>query len=345
MNRMNAYSRQRGLSLVELMVAMVISLFLLGGVVQVYTANKSTYRFSEAMSRIQENARYALDTMARDLRMAGFWGCATFDPADPSNIQNNLDPAGPGYDPELHDFVGQPPVEGTENDGLNGSDSIRARGSLPGQANVVSPYNSPTSAQIFINQADFVAPGDIVLLSNCKGADIFQVTNTTNGGGAAKQSVFHNSGAGSPGNSSGGGGCPGVNPNCLSQTYGGDSSLLKLQSVRYYIAAGASGEPALWRDINGTPQELVEGVEQLQILYGINTDANATAPNQYVTSAAVPDWNRVVAVRLMLLLRSPENVSLDAPQTYRFNGVNAVSPDNRLRQVISTTIALRNRIP
>jgi type IV pilus assembly protein PilW len=344
MNPLTSFHRQQGLSLVELMVALVISVFLLGGVVQVYTANKSTYRFSEAMSRIQENARYALDTMARDLRMAGFWGCATFDPDDPSNIQNNLDPAGAGYDSEIHDFIGQPPVEGTENDGLNGSDSIRVRGSQPGQANVVAPYNSPTSAQIFINQADFVAPGDIVMLTNCKGADIFQVTNVTNGGGTAQQSVVHNSGAGSPGNSSGGGGCPGVNPNCLSQTYGGDSSLLKLQSARYYIAPGASGEPALWRNLNGTDQELIDGVEQLQILYGIDTDDNKT-PNQYVTSDNVGDWNQVVAVRLMLLLRSPENVSLDAPQTYRFNNVNTVAADNRLRQAISTTIALRNRIP
>ena len=344
MNSMTSYNRQRGLSLVELMVALVISVFLLGGVVQVYTANKSTYRFSEAMSRIQENARFALDTMARDLRMAGFWGCATFDPADPSNIQNNLDPGGAGYDPQIHDFVGQPPVAGTENDGLNGSDSIRIRGSQPGQANIVSPYNSPTSADIFINQANFVQPGDLVLLTNCRGADIFQVTNTTSGGGAAKQAVIHNSGTGSPGNTVGSAGCAGANPNCLSQTYGGDSSLLKLQSVRYFIANGASGEPALWRDFNGTNQELIDGVEQMQILYGIDTDDTDT-PNQYVTSDNVADWNEVVTVRLMLLLRSPENVSLDAPQTYRFNNANQVAPDNRLRQAISTTIALRNRIP
>ena len=345
MNMPISIKQQQGLSLIELMVALVISVFLLGGVVQVYTANKSTYRFSEAMSRIQENARYSLDTMARDLRMAGFWGCATFDPNNPSNIQNNLDDTSADYDPAIHDFVNQPPVSGSENDGLNGSDSIRVRGSMPGQANVLSPYNSPTSAQIFINQADFVEPGDIVLLTNCKGADIFQVTNTTNGGGAAKQSVIHNSGVGSPGNSSGGGGCPGANPNCLSQTYGGDSSLLKLQSVRYYIAAGASGEPALWRNVNGEDQELVDGVEELQILYGINTNNATTAPNQYVTSDNVANWNQVVAVRIMLLLRSPDNVNLDAPQTYRFNNANLVAPDNRLRQVISTTVALRNKLP
>lgn len=335
--------RQRGLSLVELMVAMIISLFLLGGVIQVYTANKSTYRFSEAMSRIQENARYALDTMARDLRMAGFWGCTVFDPTDTSNIQNNLDSSGAGYDSELHDFINQPPVEGTENDGLNGSDSIRVRGSQPGQANVVSPYNSPTSAQIFINQAAFVEPGDIVLLTNCKGADIFQVTNVTSGGGAAQQSIVHNSGTGSPGNSSGAGPCAGANPNCLSQTYGGDSALLKLQSARYYIAPGASGQPALWRDINGNPQELVEGVEQLQVLYGIDGDEDGV-PEQYVSSAAVADWRTVDTVRLMLLLVSPETVSLDAPQTYRYNGATITSADNRLRQAITTTIALRNRI-
>jgi len=346
MKTMSPFHRQRGLSLIELMVALVISLFLLGGVVQVYIANKSTYRFSEAMSRIQESARYALDTMARDLRMAGFWGCTTFDPANPANIQNNLDPAGAGYDPEIHDFINQPPVEGTENDGLNGSDSIRIRGSQPGQANVVPPQNAPTSLPISISQADFTAPGDIVLLTNCEGADIFQVSSVTPGVGIARQVVSHASGTGAPGNTGGQAGCPvGANLNCLSRTYGSDSSLLKLQSVLYHIAPGASGEPALWRNFNGVEQELIDGVEQLQVLYGISNTVPPTAPSQYVTSLGVADWNQVVAVRLMLLLRSANPVSLDAPQNYRFNGANLVAPDNRLRQVISTTIALRNRIP
>lgn len=63
---------QRGLSLVELMVALVISLFLTAGVIQLFIGSKQTYRFHDALSRLQENGRLALDTMAADIRMAGF---------------------------------------------------------------------------------------------------------------------------------------------------------------------------------------------------------------------------------------------------------------------------------
>jgi len=332
-------NKQSGLSLVEILIALVISLFLLAGVIQVYVANKSTYQFSEGLSRIQENARFTMDIMKRDLRMAGFRGCAT------ENFVNNLDQGDPGYNADLHDFFNEPPLEGTENDGLNGSDSITIRGVAPGQANVVPPYNSPTSAQIHASANSGIEVGDIVLLSNCRGADVFQVTGVTQGSGTAKLSVGHNTGnTQSPGNYNPGN-CGGGNAHCLSQTYGGDSALLKLQAVIYTIATGTSGEPALFRQENNGPNvELVDGIEQLQVLYGVDTNTGDTSPNQYVTSTNVADWEDVTAVRIMLLARSPNNVSMDDPQQYFYNGQNLTSGDQRLRQVFSTTIALRNRI-
>lgn len=327
---------QKGLSLVEILVALVISLFLLGGVIQVYVGNKASYNFSEGLSRIQENARFAMDSIKRDIRMAGFRGCAT------ENFVNNLNPAGNGYSGNLYDFFNNPSIQGTENDGLNNSDSITIRGAAPGQANVLEPYNSPTSAQIFANASDLIQAGDIVLLTNCNGADVFQVTNITQGGGTSKLSVAHNTGnTTEPGNYNPSN-CTGGNAHCLSQTYGGDSSILKMQTITYSIATGASGEPALFRAEFNDQSELVDGIEQLQVLYGINTDTNDTAPNQYVTSDNVADWTQVTAVRIMLLARSPNNVSMDAPQRYTYNDQDVTSADQLLRQVFTTTIAIRN---
>lgn len=335
-------NKQLGLSLVEIMVAMIISIFLLGGVIQVYVGNKSTYNFSEAMARVQENGRFAMEMISRDLRMAGFWGCASLN-SDDSSIVNNLNPDGPGYDENLHDFLNSPSVSGTENDGLNGSDSVTIRGAAPGQANVVEPYNSPTSAQIFADPGNFVEVDDIVLVTNCYGADLFQVTNVTQGAGTTQVSVVHNTGTASPGN---------YNPSscnsghCLSQTYGGESSLVKLQTIIYSIAEGTSGEPALFRQVFSDNQELIEGIEQLQILYGVDTDEDKT-PNQYLTSEAVTAadvWSDVTTIRIMLLVVSSERASLPDDQTYTYNGANITSDDGRLRQVFSSTIALRNKI-
>jgi type IV pilus assembly protein PilW len=330
---MNIY-RQSGLSLVEILVALVISLFLLGGVIQVYTGNRASYNFSEGLSRIQENARFAMDSIKRDIRMAGFRGCAT------DNFVNNLNPAGKGYKASLHKFFSNPSIEGTENDGVNKSDSITIRGAAPGQTNVLPPYNSPTSAQIFANNSNLIEAGDIVLISNCNGADLFQITNITKGEGTSKISVVHNTGSTTdPGNH---------NPaacksgHCLSQTYGGDSSIIKMQTVTYSIGTGESGEPALFRSEFDDSRELVDGIEQLQILYGINTDSTDTSPNQYVKSTDVIDWSQVTAVRVMLLVRSHNNVPMDAPQKYTYNDELITSDDQLLRQVFSSTIAIRN---
>jgi len=66
--------QQLGLTLVELMIAMVIGLVLVGGVIQIFAANNQTYRVTENMSRVQENGRFALDNLGRIIRLAGFKG-------------------------------------------------------------------------------------------------------------------------------------------------------------------------------------------------------------------------------------------------------------------------------
>jgi hypothetical protein len=62
------------MTLIELMVALAIGLFLTWGAIEVYVQSKSNYRASETLTRLQENARFALDTLEPDLRLAGFWG-------------------------------------------------------------------------------------------------------------------------------------------------------------------------------------------------------------------------------------------------------------------------------
>ena len=341
---MKYFKHQHGISLVEVLVALVISLFLLGGIIQVYLANKTSYSFSNSISRIQENGRFAMDTMAQDLRMAGFFGCAIFAPGDAAAMDalvNNLNTAGPGYDPALYDFLQRDLVEGTENDGMNGSDSITLRGATPGNATVMPPYMS-TSAVIFISAPNDIQTGDIVMASNCRGGDIFQVSNIN-----ANGTLVHNTGADTPGNYNPDS-CKGGNTHCLSQTYGGDASIFKLQTVTYSIAVGESGEPALWRSVNGVNEELIEGIGQMQVLYGVDT-SDDDHPNQYMTATAIAanaaiTWYDVMSIRLMLLVRSESVGIVEAPQIITYNGATTTAADTRLRQVFTTTITLRNRV-
>ena len=67
-------SAQAGLSLVELLVAITVGLILTAGLIQLFVANKHAYRLQEGVLDMQENARYSLQTLSHDLRMAGHWG-------------------------------------------------------------------------------------------------------------------------------------------------------------------------------------------------------------------------------------------------------------------------------
>ena len=66
---------QRGLSLVELMVAVTLSMVLMLGIFQIFSSSKQTSRAQDALARVQENARFALDLLTHDIRMAGQLGC------------------------------------------------------------------------------------------------------------------------------------------------------------------------------------------------------------------------------------------------------------------------------
>lgn len=66
-----------GLSLIELMVALALGAFLILGLVQLFSASRSTFLASEGLSRVQETGRTAMDWMQRDLRMAGHMGCVS----------------------------------------------------------------------------------------------------------------------------------------------------------------------------------------------------------------------------------------------------------------------------
>ena len=78
----------RGFSLVELMVAMALSLVLLAGVLGVLYSSKVTYSENERLARLQESARAAVEMILRDMRSGGFQGCGK--PLEPADFWNML---------------------------------------------------------------------------------------------------------------------------------------------------------------------------------------------------------------------------------------------------------------
>lgn len=218
---------QRGLTLIELMIAMLLGVFLIGGVLQIFVSTKQTYRMQENLARLQENGRFAMNFLERDIRMAGYRSCLSY--TVPS------------------------PIAGVNDDGLDSLDSVTLQ------------YSTDA--------------------------------------------------------------CPG-NPT----------------TIIYSIQDGANGQPSLWRN-DGVDRELIEGIENIQILYGNDTNSDS-APNYYVPAGTAGlNMATVVSIRIRLLLSSNDDNLSAQPLPYNYNGATITPADRRIRRVFTSTIALRNRLP
>jgi len=337
----------RGLTLIEILVALVISTFLIGGVIQVYLGNKAAYRFSDASSRIQENGRFALDAITADLRTAGFFGCVDIN-ANPELVQNHLNISN-AFPASIFGFTSQPAIE-ISNDGI-GADRLVIKGSRPGQATLSQNLVRPGNGAVVVTGDINFNSGDIVLLTNCWTSDIFEVNGVTVAGNTSTLTHTTATPLDSPGNANinpcGNGHClhGGVNPALESDYLTGNSSIYRLQNVVYWIQNSTSGsdEPALWRSENNVAEELIEGVEQMLVFYGVDDNADGL-PNQYLPSDSVLNASQsITSVRIWLVIRSENDNVLDNAQTYVLNGNSVTAGDRRLRQVISATVDLRNR--
>lgn len=318
--------KQKGLSLVEIMIAMLLGLFLTGGIMQIFASSRMTYKVHEATSRMQETGRMAIEVLARDIRMADFWGCAS----DLGNVVNNLDSAGTGFVDYLAGGV-------VGTDGGSGPDSLMLRGGVDMDLGVEPPYGPQASANIKV-PSNSLSQGDIVFAADCTGGDIFQITNSNPDSGV----LVHNTGATvSPGNSNETNPlCPGSNAHCLSRIYGADAKVMMPQEIFYEIAEGSEGHLALFR--NG--EEFLDGVEDLQLLYGEDTDGSNVA-NYYVPANQVTDMGNVISIRFAVVARSyDDNLTGGIKQSYSVLGDNRTAVDNRLRQVYTTTVTVRNRL-
>lgn len=340
-------THQHGLTLIEVMISVTISLILLAGVMQIFTSSRQTYTVQDSMGRLQENGRFALSFLTRDVRMSDYWGCLE----NTATLVNNLNPAGAGYSAALHGFGSG--IAGTNTgDGVGLQDSITLRMAVPAGLTIQNPMNN-NAANIQVSLPNTLAPGQIVIISNCTNGDIFQISAGNPGvSGTVPHAI---GGVFTPGN------CSPLAPPCsgnLSAVYGTDAQLMSAQTITYSIVndAANNNEPTLFQSVNGAAAvALVEGVENMQILYGEDTDMVFPPPalplpngdrsaNRYVAAGTAGlNMRRVVSVRIGLVLRTKENNLATSVQSYNFNGAVVTPADRRLRRIFSTTIGLRNR--
>ncbi len=357
-------SRNRGFTLVELMVAMTIGLIILAAVAKIFATSRSTYVLEEGIARVQESGRFGTEFITTDVRMAGYLGCANSNTTTVQNMLNSPTDYGTNYAPGQyiygHAYTGSgglptaltdwtpalPAAFFSSGDVEPYTDVLVVRRADSSGFTVTLPLMTTTASALQIDTGNGLSVGDIVLVSDCTSADIFQITGPTNP--SISGTLNHNSGAGTPGNAS---------PANLSKKYGTDAQLMKIITRAYYIGKRgnvASNPPALFRKELGTSgaistQELVEGIERMKVVYGVNTDTTSdNTANIYQSASAVNaggNWSKVVSARVGLLVRTLSNVdqTLDT-KLYSLAGLSSLPAfnDQLRRQVYNTTIRLRN---
>lgn len=313
-------SNQRGFSLVELMVAITLGFIVVAAVGYLYLGSRQSFRNTDNMARMQESARYALDMMARDVRMAGSLGCTS------------LIEAAPTIAAPIPATLVPPPINANA---LVGGDTGT---NPPGVPAATVPRVAGDALSIWGAQGSSVTLATITAGANpytYKANDILAVVTCRPPADAPPTAILR------------------AAPASLATLPGAPADeVMKFDRFAYYIGTNPAGIRALYRNsVNEGVAELVQGVEDMQILYGVDT---SVVPDRvadvHQTAGAVADWTRVVSARISLLMASPDNNLTAETQTYRIDTNDdgtpdaVVAADRRIYQTFSTTVGIRNRL-
>ncbi len=334
MSRFRNISKCRGLTLVELMIALLLSLIIMTGAVSIFMGSKETFMLEEDLSRVQENFRYIADRLAKDLSLTGYTGCVLPYRNNSAPISNRLSGSS-GIR-----WV----IRGVEGGSDTAPDSLTVSYALPsGGTDVLvgsgkdpsDPIYISTSTQLYdalkdnlnLDSASQVAMP--LLVGNCDGGDIFVVT-----------SLYENN-ASDPASPPSGvvglkheigksvGGASNAEAN-FNVAYGDPdlsrARIFSTQDVTYQVCTDASGETGLCVSRGGSPLEmLMPDVTNFQVKYGIDSPGSEDgSADRYV------DWSSSVS--------DPDVTSLKITVTMVLNQVGG----NDVTKVYSFIVKLRN---
>jgi type IV pilus assembly protein PilW len=338
--RAAARSAVRGLTLVELMIAMMLGLLVVGSASAIFISNRATYRATEGLGRVQENGRMAFEMMVRDLREAGGNPCGNADRKEPLKLVNVLNnPAAQwwtnwnngirGYEAAIPG--GNPPNR------VAGADAIDLMSADSSSASTIVQHTTGTT-RFTLNTADHgFKDSDLAIVCDWREASLFQITS------AVGNTIEHSNAGVVPGNCTKGLGYanPAVcTPAGKVKQYGpnpvdnkASATIVRMQPVRWYVGTTAGGGRSLFRsavvNTGGAlvvrEQEIAEGVNDMEMQYLLDGAAN------YVDATLIPAdrWNDVTAVRVTLDMLSADGAGIGGAQ---------------LQRRIAHTVTLRNRM-
>jgi type IV pilus assembly protein PilW len=379
--------RAHGLTLVELMVAITVALILMAGVIQLFVGNKQAYRLQEGAALLNENARFARQQLEYALRMAGHWGGALPSETQPAPVGDTgtLGCAGaPVYQAAIGAMIG---LEGFESTGTAAGGSGNAPpldcalsdyGYRPGTDVLAVRY----AGDARLCMAAATEEACVAALETTDGGIPVLVRTRV---GAGKSEIFRATDAGTLYASSG----STANAALRFAAAAGDTltnpdltATHRFHYEIYFVTHCGTRRGAARIDCsvrqNPTPtlarlrlegqalvaEDLVEGVEALEMRFGLD-DNGDYAPDRFLDATALRSadalgldaaagtkalWNRVVAVRVGLLIRNPQRDMArmaTAPATFRLPGREITVSGDELafpRKAVVFTVQTRNTL-
>ena len=322
--------RCNGFSLVELMVALVITLILLAGIGQIYLSSKKSFTIQDTLGHQQENARYAVEVIAQDVRRSSYWGGNADIGLISGTVGMTTDNGTCKTSDNSWGRMLDRPIYGKNNTNSNyncipnsdylGSDILVIRYQAPWQVGSQTTPNFDDEPDRLVLRSSLTASGDAL-------GRVFKASEA----GLIQNDMDLD----------------------LSTPAEPSERVAELVSHAYYIGPSGStcrGDvvPSLFReslDKDGKPEaeEIATGVEKLEVQYGEDTDADGSV-DTYVDANSVTDWGEVIAVRYWLLTRAEcKETGYTNGTTYTLAGVAYSPNDGYRRQLYGTTVMLRNR--
>lgn len=347
--------KQGGLTLVELMIAMVLGLLLIAGIITILLGTQQTNRTQEALSQVQEAGRFATEALGRDFREGGLGNDALCF----ANARSLLDAPPladlPGFGPAFFQMRAPFPMPPAtfpadlQNDfETRGAffwvDRLRGAGTA---LTLQDPPSQP-SAQDPGRRTSLLVDG------NASAIPINSVVTVVDARGNCETFRRNNAGASSLARD----GASNAPPPVAEILVPGPIDVFFPSRTLYFVGRPSADRPfSLYRqerfgghpDSGQAPQAIVEGIFDMAVEYGLVDGARQVAEYKPAGDMAAGDWENAAAIRIHILGYSGnENNVVDAPQQNLFfagapNGLfNA--PDRRLYQAFTTTIAARNRL-
>lgn len=346
MSELGTGSRQAGFSLVELMVGLTLGLMLIAGAVSIYLATSQSYREVEQVAALTENARFAEQIIGESLRHMGFLGEVTAnrveeDPGLTAPAGDCTTPAEAGaYDLGQLGYAATVDSSGNAlgciTDGVEGTDVLVIKRTLPqpfSSGPRVRDPNDPPSGTI-----DTPGPlenGRTYVMTTGIAGRMFEGSNasptvpTIGAGGefpggtawAYQYEVFY-----------------------IRQESPADVPMLSRRVLSYNASTDA---------MEFTTEDLVEGVENLQLLFGYDSEFNAPDPNTpgygevdtYEDPSSIGgNWPGIESVEVFMLVRSAtRDAQYTDAKTYRLGDVTVNAQNDNFRRLLSfTSVSLRN---